>query len=162
MTKRILAGKIATAHGVKGLVKLFVYLDNTALLSGPVFISETGEDTLTLTLKNATAKHWLAEVEGIHDRTEAEKLRGTALYISRDSLPPLEDGEHYHADLIGLPVFDDKNHEVGKVIDVVNFGAGDLLDIQPEAGNSFYAPYALATVTEDLKIIVSGIEDYQA
>jgi 16S rRNA processing protein RimM len=153
---RICVAKIATAHGIKGLVKLHVFVDNIDLVSGDLFTSDNGSDTLNITLKNATAKHWLAKIEGITDRTEAEKLRGTELYIDKSALPEADEGEFYFSDLIGLPAVNEDGSEVGKIISTDNFGAGDLLEIQPAGGESFYLPVTDETVLEilDDKIIV--------
>ena len=84
---RICVAKITTAHGVRGLVKLKIYAEDIALIDGALFTEETGDNTITLTLKSATNKFWLAEIEGITDRTQAEKLRGTELYVARSALP---------------------------------------------------------------------------
>lgn len=141
MTKRILVGKIATAHGIKGFVKLDVYAENEDLLSGKVFTAETGNDTLTLTLthKNNIGKQIVAAVDGVADRNDAEKLRGTMLYIDRDTLPDTNDGEYYYEDLIGMKVVDDAGGTIGTVLAVDNFGAGDLLDIRKDgSAESFY------------------------
>ncbi len=143
MAKRICLAKIATAHGIKGLVKLFVYAEDPQSLEdyGPLFVSETGTATLKITLVSQMNKFWLANVEGVTDRTAAEKLRGTELWVDRDKLPAPEEGQHYHADLIGLPALDDSDNEIGKIISVSNFGAGDLLEIQPPGASSFYLPF---------------------
>lgn len=148
MSKRICIAKIATAHGIRGLVKLHVFADDKALVNGALYTSETGDDTLSITLKNATSKHWLAEVDGIQDRNEAEALRGTLLYIDRDVLPTAGDGEFYISDLIDLPVVDVDGNAIGTIIDVANFGAGDLLEIKPTLGESFYLPFNDDTVPE--------------
>ena len=154
---RICVAKIATAHGIKGLVKLHVFVENIDLVSGDLFTSDNGSDTLNITLKNATAKHWLAEIGGIKDRTEAEKLHGTELYIDKSKLPEPNEDEFYFSDLIGLPAIDENGEEVGKIISTDNFGAGDLLEIQPVGGESFYLPVTDETVLDilDNKIIVS-------
>jgi len=148
--KEICIAKIATAHGIKGLVKLHVFADDSSLADGILFTSEGGDKTLSLKLKNQTAKHWLAEVEGITDRNEAEKLRGTELYIDKDNLPEANDDEFYIADLIGLSCIDKDNKHIGKIIAVENFGASDLLEIQPDGGESFYLPF-----TDDTTLKVS-------
>ena len=148
MNKRICIAKIATAHGIKGLVKLHVYADDTNLANGTLFTSESGDKTLSLHLKNQTAKHWLAEIEGITDRTEAEKLRGIELYIDQDKLPEADEDEFYINDLIGLPCIDAQTNHIGKVIAVENFGASDLLEIKPEMGASFYLPFTDDTILE--------------
>ncbi len=145
--KRLLIGKIKTAHGVKGLVKVQVLCEDLNLLSGDLFTSENDEETLHLTLKNAMKDHWVAEVKNIKDRTEAEKLRSTKLYIDETTLPAPEEGEIYYKDLIGLKAIDENGTKIGEVINVANFGAGDLLDIRPlGGGESFYVPYTTDTV----------------
>lgn len=154
--ERLCVAKIASAHGVKGLVKLHVFVENLDLLNGSLFTDETGTETLSITLKNATAQHWLAELEGVNDRDAAEALRGTNLYINKEDLPETDDGEFYVSDLIGLLVANKDNNEIGKVIAVENFGAGDLLEIKPENKESFYLPFTDDNVLEilDDKIIV--------
>ena len=146
MTNRICIAKIATAHGIKGLVKLHVFADDETLANGILFTSESGDKTLSLKLKNQTAKHWLAEVGGITDRTEAEKLRGTELYIDKENLPDADEDEFYIADLIGLACIDKSKKHIGKIIAVENFGASDLLEIKPDSGESFYLPFTDDTI----------------
>ena len=148
MSKRICIAKIATAHGIRGLVKLHVFADDKSLVNGALYTDEAGDSTLNITLKNATSKHWLAEVEGVKDRNEAEALRGTLLYIDRDILPQADEGEFYVSDLIDLEAVDEDGASIGKVIAVENFGAGDLLEIKPAIGESFYLPFNDDTVPE--------------
>ena len=87
-------------------------------------------------------KYWLAEIDGIADRDAALALNGTKLWIDRDALPETDEGEFYIEDLIGLDVIDTDGKSVGKVIAVDNFGAGDLMEIKPAAGSSFYVPFS--------------------
>ena len=157
MTNRICIAKITTAHGIKGLVKLHVFADDETLANGILFTSESGDKTLSLKLKNQTAKHWLAEVGGITDRTEAEKLRGTELYIDKENLPDADEDEFYIADLIGLPCIDTDQKHIGKIIAVENFGASDLLEIKPDSGESFYLPFTDEAVLDisDTTVAVS-------
>lgn len=154
--KRICIAKITTAHGIKGLVKLHIFADNIDLLKGTLFTSKDGDETLHLTLKNSGGKYWIAEIENITNRTEAEKLRGTEIYIDQSDLPKVKDGEFYFSELIGLICIDKNDKEIGKIIAVENFGAGDLLEIQPTGTESFYLPFNDNTVPEilDDKIIV--------
>lgn len=156
LKNRICVAKIATAHGIKGLVKLHVFVENVELSNGDLFTSATGDKTLHIKLKNTTAKHWLAEIDGIKDRTEAEKLRGTELFIDKSKLPEPDEDEFYFSDLIGLPCLGEDGTEIGKIIATDDFGAGDLLEIQPAGGESFYLPITDETVLEitDEKIIV--------
>ena len=141
--RRVCLAKIATAHGVRGLVKLIVHAEDPQNIEtyGPLFTSETGTATLKLSLISQMNKYWLAEVEGIADRTAAEKLRGTDLWVDRDSLPAPDEGQHYYTDLIGLPARDESGAEIGKIVTVANFGATDLLEIQPPDNPSFFLPF---------------------
>ena len=147
MTKRILVAKIATAHGIKGLVKLHVYVEDISLLNNKLYTDESGDQSLSLSLKNAMAKHWLAAVDGITDRNQAELLRGTPLYLDEKYLPEPDDEEFYISDLIGLPCYDNNMYN-GEVIAVENFGASDLLEIKPKIGESFYLPFTDETILE--------------
>lgn len=146
--KRLCVAKVASPHGVKGLVKLHVFVEDINLLNGPLFTGETGDNTLTVTPKNAVSKHWIAEIDGSNDRDKAEELRGTCFYIEREALPETEENEFYASDLIGLNAMDESGKAIGRVIAVENFGAGDLLEIQPASAESFYLPFNSETVPE--------------
>ena len=78
---------------------------------------------------------------GVADRNAAEQLRGTALTVSRDALPPLGEGEFYHADLLGLPVVTDADAAVGTVCAVENFGATDIVEIERPDGIAEAVPH---------------------
>lgn len=156
--------QIQTAHGIRGLVKLRCYLENPEDLETYNPLRDANGKTYNITLKNPIKGDWLAEVDGIADRTAAEKLRGTELFITRDELPETDDGEIYHNDLIGVTVTDENGTTVGTVRGIDNFGAGDLLDIQPTSGGaSFYIPFAEPFVTkaDETGITVAGIEDFK-
>ena len=98
------------------------------------------------------------------DRTAAEKLRGTALTVPRASLPPLDEGEYYHADLIGLPAVSDAGEDLGTCIAIDNFGAGDVLEIQRPAvdgkpGKRFMVPMRVEAVPEwdAARLVISAV-----
>ena len=90
---------------------------------------------------------WLRQrrFEGIEDRTAAEALRGKGLYVARTQLPPLEPGVYYQADLIGLEVIAG-NQRLGRVSQLVNFGGGDLLEIEKEGADRLLVPFTGAKV----------------
>lgn len=156
MTQRILIGKIASSHGVKGLVKVDFYAEDTALLDQAVYTSEKDNKTLKIKLKSKSKNQYLAEIEGITDKNSSDTLKGTQLYIERDMMPEPDEGEFYLIDLIGLPCFDEQGQEVGIVTAVQNFGASDLLEIKPKSKESFYLPYSdicVKDIKEDRLIV---------
>jgi 16S rRNA processing protein RimM len=71
----------------------------------------------------------VARLDGISDRNGAEAITGTDLYVARAQLPAAEEGSFYHADLIGLAAVAPDGTDIGRVVSVHNFGAGDLLEI---------------------------------
>lgn len=140
--------QIVGVHGVRGMVKLKLFGENPDALTayGPLE-DETGKHDFTLANLQPHGTIWLATIDGLSDRTAAEKLRGTKLFLQRDKLPEIKDEKtYYHADLIGMTAKDTEGQIIGKVIGVANFGAGDLLDVKPPKGNSFYVPFTDAIV----------------
>ena len=145
--RRILIGEISTAHGIKGYVKVRSFVENEKLFESPsLFTDEISNKTITLKLKNAIKNDWIAKVIGVDDRNAAELLRGTQLYLNRNDLPDIDDGEFYIEDLKGMKVVNSDNQEIGIIVTVENFGAGDLMDIKPPNGPSFYIPFTDDTV----------------
>ncbi len=121
---------IAGAHGVGGEVKLKFFTDD---LTGYTSFNDGA-----LTLKSLRGN--IARFAEILDRTAAERLRGTVLTVPRGVLPPLPDGEYYHADLIGLPAVSTDGTDLGYIVSVENFGAGDVIEIERPDKKRFMVP----------------------
>ncbi len=88
----------------------------------------------------------IARFAEIPDRTTAEKLRSTVLTVPRSALPPLGEGEYYHADLLGLAAVSDAGEPLGQVIAVEDFGAGDVIEILRPDGKKFMVPMRIEAV----------------
>lgn len=155
---------ITGAHGVAGEVRLKLLGEGIdALKSHASF--QAGDEGAVLTLSKIRSDNKggaIAHFAEISDRTAAEKLRGTALTVPRTELPALEEGEYYHADLIGLTVVTDAGEPVGKVVAVQNFGATDIIEIEkaqrPEKGlATFMVPMTTQAVPEwdDEKLVIA-------
>lgn len=140
--------EIVGVHGVRGIVKIKVFCDNPDDLPGYAPLCDATEKReFRFASFQPHQNIWLAEIEGLSDRTQAEKLRGTRLYVPRDRLPHIEDDStYYHVDLVGLAVKDADGTTLGTVLKVENFGAGDLLEIKPPKGASYYLPFTNANV----------------
>lgn len=134
--QRVLLGHIVGAHGIRGAVLVRSYTAEPEAIAdyGPLEDAE-GSKRYELAVDGVTAKGVICRVGGVSDRTQAEKLKGVALHVARDRLPPANDGEYYHADLIGLAAVTDAGLALGTVIAVQNYGAGDILEVRAEGGS---------------------------
>ena len=130
-SRRILLGEISGAHGIRGelLVRSYAGEPQDIAAYGPLE-DENGARTVTLSVVRVTPKGVIARVAGVDDRTAADKLKGLKLYVERAKLPKANEDEFYHADLIGLRVDDLNGAEIGAIISVPNYGAGDLLEVR--------------------------------
>lgn len=145
----LLVGRVAGAFGVKGEVRISAYTeDPMALVTYRVLLREDGRPGLTLTGGRAAKGALIARAGEIETREQAEALRGLKLYISREILPEPEDDEFYVADLVGLSVVTSAGEALGEVKSVQDFGAGDLLEVQPKSGASFWLPFTREAVPE--------------
>ncbi len=145
---RILLGEITTVHGIRGDVIVRSYADNPADIAAyGALETAQGQPVPPLRVVRVMDRGVVCRLEGVGDRTSAERYRGTELWIARDRLPPAEAGAFYHADLIGLAAVDGAGHRVGDVIAVDNFGAGDLIEIRLTGGErTEYVPFTDACV----------------
>lgn len=130
--KRICVGCIAGAHGIKGAVKLHSYTEIPENIANYKTLgSEDASRHFELTVISAAKNPIIVSISGVSDRNEAEKLRNTKLYIDRSELPELEDEDDFYLeDLIGLEAKLEDGALYGTVKYVVNYGAGDILEIQ--------------------------------
>ena len=162
---RVCVGAIAGAHGVRGLVKIksFTEVPEDVAGYGPV-TDESGRQRFAITLKGRVKGLLLAALDGVADRDQAQALRGQRLYVARSALPPTEDEEtFYHADLLGLAAVDPEGQDLGVVVAVQNFGAGDLLEVlDPDRVSQFY-PFTKQVVPEvDIaggRVVIRAAED---
>ena len=140
MERRIPLAAIAGAHGVKGELRLKLFTDDSQKLKqyAPLFVA--GEPRKLVDVRSS-GKTAVVRLEGVCDRSAAEALRGALIEVDRSSLPPLEEGEYYHADLIGLPAVDADGKPVGSVAAIENYGAGDLLEIETADGKRSLIPF---------------------
>jgi 16S rRNA processing protein RimM len=122
------------AHGVTGEVRLKVFAEDLS--------AHRSFNGGALTLKSVRPGNngAIARFAEVTDRNAAEALRGTELTVARDELPPLGEGEYYHADLLGLSAVAQSGDPIGTVVTVENFGAGDVLEIEKPDGRRFMVP----------------------
>jgi 16S rRNA processing protein RimM len=138
--KRIALAAVAGAHGVRGELRLKLFTDSVDNLKAYESVCVGGLERKLESVR-AGPSGAVVRIEGIADRAAAEALRGSLVEVDRSALPPLGEGEYYHADLIGLPCFDRDGRELGRVNAVENYGAGDLLEVEAGDGQSSLIPF---------------------
>ena len=137
---------VAGAHGVTGEVRLKLFCEGVGSLK-PHRAFNDGRLTVEK-IRDDGKGGAIARFAEIKDRNAAEALRSTLLTVPRGALPPLAEGEYYHADLIGLPVMTTSGEAIGTCVAVENFGAGDVLEIRKSDGKSFMVPMTANAVPE--------------
>ena len=146
----VVLAAVAGAHGIAGEVRLKLFAESLdSLLRHRSFAA--GACSLTLESARQAKGGAIARFAEVRDRTAAEQLRGTELSVPRDALPPLGEGEYYHADLIGFPCRLAGGEDVGRVVAVENFGAGDLIEVERSDGKRVLVPFrpGIADLQED-------------
>jgi 16S rRNA processing protein RimM len=138
--KRIALAAVAGAHGIKGELRLKLFVETIASLKAHDRVYVGGQLRQLRELRDAN-KTAIARLDGINDRNAAEALRGQLVEVDRASLPALEEGEYYHADLVGLPCVDEAGQALGTVAGIENFGAGDLIEVLLPGGKRSLIPF---------------------
>ena len=143
---------IIGAHGVTGEVRLKVFTDDLGRYKS------FNQGKLTLKSVRHGSNGAIARIAEVNDRNAAEAMRGTELTVARADLPPLGDGEYYHADLLGLPVVSTEGGAVGTVVAIDNFGAGDVIEIERPDKKRFMVPMNINAVPEwdDARMVVDA------
>lgn len=140
MADRVDLAAVAGAHGVGGEVRLKLFCESLDSLRRQERLL-VGDEPLRLVSLRAGGNGAIARFEGVADRTAAEALRGRLLSVPREALPPLEEGEYYHADLIGLPCESAGGEPLGIVVGIENYGAGDIIEIERPNGKRAMIPF---------------------
>ena len=154
--KPVTLAAVTGAHGVTGEVRLKLFGEGVAALSRH---KSFNDGALTLGKVRDDGKGGaVARFAEIADRNAAEAMRGTLLTVPRSALPPVEEGEYYYADLLGLPAVSDAGEHLGTVVAVENFGAGDVIEIEKPDGKRFMVPMNVTAVPEwsEARLVVSA------
>jgi 16S rRNA processing protein RimM len=142
---RVLMGVIADVHGVRGLVRVKSFAATPGAIASYGPLADRHGRPFRLTLKGGTGDLLIAAIDGVTDRDQAKRLKGTPLFVPRDALPATGAGEFYHADLVGLEVRLQDGRVFGTVRAVHDFGAGDALEIAGKHG-AVMVPFTTAAV----------------
>ena len=147
MAHNVLLAAVIGAQGLKGevKVKLFTATPDALPRYGVLHTGDGRKFTITA-FRPAKEGEAVIAFEGVRDRSAAEALKGTELFVERAALPEAGEDEFYHADLIGLEVRDSEGRVLGKVSGLHNFGASDVLEFARPDGDSVHLAFTKETV----------------
>jgi 16S rRNA processing protein RimM len=142
-------GVITQPHGVKGLVRIKPFTGDARAVAayGEVTDRKTGR-RFTVSVANVAKGMVTARIENVTDRDQAAALKGVELWVPRPALPETEEEEYYHHDMIGLAAVDRDGVQIGEVVGVENYGAGDLLELRTGEARTVLVPFTSACVPE--------------
>ena len=121
---------IGQPHGVSGRVKIKSFTDPADDFATHKTLAFEGGAPLKLRITGHTQGMTIVEIDGVTDRNQAELLRGKKLGVVRDTLPKIAAPDQYYIhDLVGMSVLDEQGQPFGTVENVLNYGAGDILEI---------------------------------
>lgn len=136
-------GKIVNTHGLRGDVKVIVWMDSPEDFETleHVYI-ETRSETKRLTVQRVRYQknNIIAKFKEFDDINDVEQFKNKVLYADRDELGELPEGVHYIVDLIGLNVVSEDGVEIGVISDVLNTGANDIYDVKREGKKNLLLP----------------------
>lgn len=162
----VVVGVILGAHGVRGDVRVKSFTaEPEALFEYAPFLDASGKPVIALIRARPAKDHFIVSPERALQKEEWDAMKGTKLYVPREALPETEEDEFYIDDLVGLDVFAGGDAVIGQVKAVLNHGAGDLVEIQPNtSGKTVLVPFTLEDVpVVDLakrRIIVSNFDTW--
>lgn len=140
------AGVVVAAHGVRGYVRVKTFTESPATFDayGPL-TDAAGDAEFPVRVIEARDTVAIVSIAGVKDRNGAERLKGKMLYLRRDALPPAEEDEFFHADLIGLDAVTAADGCIGTVAALYDYGAGDLIEIElADGGAPLVLPFTVA------------------
>ena len=150
MNKRVTLGRITGAQGIRGEVKLQSFTSDPESIASYGPLDGSNGQQLTIRSVKPYKNMLLARIEGVDDRNAAEALKGIELSIDRDRLPAPDEDEVYHADLVGLAAHDMAGKLVGEVVAVLDFGAGELLELKvPDQKSTVLVPFNRSRLAEN-------------
>jgi len=151
MTNFIPIGKIVAAHGIKGEIVIHPYNPDGDESLFTQAVNKQAEPC-HIKIRGHKKQQIIAAMKHIITRNDAEALRGQELFVPREMLPEVEEEEFYHADLVGLKALNANRDELGQVVGVYNYGAGDIIEIRDKNGKEEMFPFTKETVPEiDIK-----------
>lgn len=163
----VVMGRFGAPHGVRGWAKLFPEADpGTGLIDLLPWLIEddaVGWQPLELAEVRVLPSHLLVRVAGCEDRDAAAALRNRLIAVPRAALPPPAEGEFYWIDLLGVEVVDVDGRRYGRITQMLETGANDVMVVQGESEHLI--PFVREQVVRDVdlearRITVTWFEEF--
>lgn len=128
----LVIGEITKPHGVRGEMRVMPLTDRPERFTWlqEIYLGENGETPVPVAMARLHQNFVLLKLKGYETRDAAESLRGTKLFIPADQAIPLEEGEYYLYELIGMDVLTDAGEHLGEVTDVIETGANNVFVVE--------------------------------
>ena len=146
-------GEIVGAFGVRGWIKVRSYTEppENILKYSPWFIAERGGPKQHLVLEGRPhGQAIIARLEGLTDRERAMGLKGSAISVSRECFPAPEPGQFYWADLMDLRVHTVTGLPLGRVVNMIETGANDVLEV--EGSRKYLIPFVVGEFIKEVRL----------
>ena len=165
MKEKLEVGQIVNTFGIKGFVKIYPFVNDINRFDDlkKIYVkTKNQENELEIEKVKYQKNMVLIKFKGIETPEDANKLRNAYVLIDRKDAIPLQEGEYFIADLLGLPVFLDTGEKLGVLEDIYNTGSSDIYVVKNELGKQYLLPYIDDVIKkidlENSKIIVHLIE----
>jgi 16S rRNA processing protein RimM len=145
----IALGVFGAPQGVRGEVRIKSYTLVPKAIAGYGPLTDGGARTFVIEAARSVKDDMLvARIAGVATREAAAALTGVELLARREQLPPPDADEYYHDDLVGLAAVTREDKKLGNIVAISNYGAGDILEIAHDGGETMLLPFTKAVAVE--------------
>ena len=148
--ERIVIGRVGAAHGIRGELRVIPLTDFPERFAALREVM-VGDELLHIESVKPQGKNFLMRFREYAVREDAQKLTGRHLTVARAEAAPLDEGEYYVFDIVGLTVYDEENNELGTVENVLRTGSNDVYAVRSEDGREILIP-ALRKVVRTIDV----------
>ena len=147
---RIVIGRVGAPHGIGGEVRVIPLTDFPERF-GRLREVMVGDELLHVAHVKPQGKNFLMRFREYAVREDAQRLTGRLLTVARAEAAPLDEGEYYVFDIVGLTVYDEEDNELGSVENVLRTGSNDVYAVRSEDGRELLIP-ALRAVVQSIDL----------
>jgi len=134
-------GTFGQPQGLKGEIKINIFTSSfDSFKKLDEYLVEDGTSNFIIKSLRKVGKRYVCSLDECKDRDEALTFKGKKIFTFRYNFPKISTDEYYIVDLIGCKVIDLEKNELGKILDIKNFGAGDLMEIKKKDSKIIFIP----------------------